>query len=178
MKEEWRDIDGYEGLYQVSTWGRVKSLKYNHQNVERLLKPLGGSKGYLHVCLWKNGQVKQVMIHRIVANAFIHNPQGLPQINHKDENKQNNEVSNLEWCTVKYNLNYGTHNQRVSQSNINNPLISKKVLQFDLEGNFIKEWKSTMEVQRQLNFKSTHICACCLKKKYHNSYKGYVWRYA
>ena len=128
--------------------------------------------------LWNDNHSKILMIHRLVAKAFVPNPHNLPQVNHKDENKDNNNADNLEWCTATYNLNYGTHNEMVSKSNINNPKISRKVLQFDLDGRFLKEWESTMEIQRQLGFPSTHISACCLGKKYHKTSGGYIWRYA
>lgn len=104
--EEWKDIEGYEGLYQVSE-GEVKSLNYNKTKKERVLKKsiVGG---YYTVNLHKDGVMKTYYVHKLVAEAFIPNPDNLPCINHKDENKLNNSVSNLEWCTVKYNTNYGT----------------------------------------------------------------------
>ena len=116
MKEEiWRDIKGYEGLYQVSNLGRVKSLNYNHTKKEKILN-LANSKGYLHVTLYKNSKYKIYKVHRLVAIHFIENPNSYSQVNHKDENKQNNKVENLEWCTQEYNNNYGTRTQRFSES--------------------------------------------------------------
>lgn len=122
--EEWRDIKGYEGLYQVSNLGRVKSLErvYFHGNrmysqKERILKQNVGTNGYMSVMLYNSGhESKRIMIHILVANAFIYNPYNLPQINHKDENKANNCITNLEWCTCKYNNNYGTKRIRLSKS--------------------------------------------------------------
>ena len=103
MKEEWRDIKGYEGLYQISNLGRIKSLKDNHGKYrEKILKP-GNSKG------------KLFKIHRLVAIHFIENPNNYPEVNHKDENPINNHVNNLEWCTAEYNVNYGTRNKRASE---------------------------------------------------------------
>ena len=126
--EEFRDIPGYEGLYEVSNLGRVRSLE-----TERILKPSKNTWGYLFVSLYKNGIKKAVRIHRLVALAFIPNPDNLPCINHKDEDKTNNTVDNLEWCDDKYNANYGTRNERIAEKT------RKPVLQFDLLGNFIRE---------------------------------------
>lgn len=116
MNEEWRDIDGYEDLYQVSNMGRVLSLKFNHtENNPKILKPIE-LLGYLVVNLYKDGKMKSFKIHRLVAKAFIPNPDNLPEVNHKDENKFNNVVDNLEWCTTKYNINYGTAISRSSKT--------------------------------------------------------------
>jgi carboxypeptidase C (cathepsin A) len=150
MEEIWKDIEGYEGLYQVSKMGRVQLYKNN--------------KGYKHF-----------QIHRLVAMAFIPNPDNLPQINHKDENKANNRVDNLEWCTRKYNHNYGTINIRISQKQLNHKNKSKIVLQYSLDGTFIKEWKSTMDVQRNLGFAHTHISECCRGEQAYGY--GYLWKY-
>lgn len=113
--EEWKDIKGYEGKYQVSSCGRVKSLSNNKTRKERILKPNIDNKGYKTVCLCMNGNVKRFLIHRLVAIAFIPNPNNCPIINHMDENSKNNHVSNLEWCTYKYNNNYGTKPKRMSE---------------------------------------------------------------
>jgi hypothetical protein len=117
--EEWRDIKGYEGLYQVSNLGRVKSLsrtiersKYGSIFVSEKILSTNSTKGYLYVSLCKCGKQKRVRVHRLVAEAFIPNQDNLPEVNHKDENKENNAVSNLEWCTNKYNCNYGTGRER------------------------------------------------------------------
>lgn len=114
--EIWKDIEGYEGLYQVSNKGRVKSLNYKRTGKEGILSSSPTSSGYLIVNLCKNKKQKPFYIHRLVAKAFLPNPNNLPQVNHKDENKENNTVYNLEWCTAKYNNNYGTHNERSSIS--------------------------------------------------------------
>lgn len=122
MKEIWKDIEGYEGLYQISNLGRVKSLeKYvntaikNNTKVKRkeqILKQYN-KNGYLQVTLTHNNKRKYFGVHRLVANAFIPNLNNYPQVNHKDENTLNNCVDNLEWCTAKYNCNYGTRNSRI-----------------------------------------------------------------
>lgn len=113
MEEIWKDIKGYEGLYQVSNYGRVKSFKHNK---EKLRKEVKDNMGYLIVNLSKNGNKKIYKIHRLVAEAFLQNPNNYPQVNHKDENKINNRADNLEWCTAKYNSNYGTRNERMSNT--------------------------------------------------------------
>ena len=115
MKEEWRDIKGYEGKYQVSSYGRIKSLNYNRTKKEKILNPCLTKKGYLIVDLYKNGRRKPCTVHKLVALHFIPNYDNLPQVNHKDENKSNNRVDNLEWCTSIYNNNYGTRNKRMSE---------------------------------------------------------------
>lgn len=116
MTEEiWRPVVGYEGLYEVSSYGRVRSLdRYDNRNCFRkgeLMNFFYGC-GYLKVVFSKNGIVKKYLVHRLVAQAFIPNPDNLPQVNHKDEDKTNNMVDNLEWCTAKYNINYGTSKER------------------------------------------------------------------
>lgn len=122
MKNEiWKDIDGYEGLYQISNYGRVKSLaRYtvqNHYLNEKFLKGYDNSNGYWYYDLYdSNCKRKKKSAHVLVANAFIPNPDNLPQVNHKDEDKYNNYVGNLEWCTQKYNCNYGNHNIKLSKS--------------------------------------------------------------
>lgn len=116
MEEIWRDIKGYEGKYQVSNLGRVKSLNYNRTKKEKVLDFKPSKAGYIIVRLCREGKSKPYQVHRLVALHFIDNPNNYPQVNHKDENKTNNCVDNLEWCTQKYNNNYGTHNKRVSES--------------------------------------------------------------
>lgn len=128
MEEIWKDIEGYEGLYQVSNLGRVKSLNYKRSGKEGILTPTPIYGGYMHINLYKNGKPKPYLIHRLVAQSFIPNPNNLPEVNHKDENKENNSVDNLEWCTSKYNANHGTRNKRVSENNKGkNPNIRKVI---------------------------------------------------
>lgn len=118
MKETeiWKDIEGYEGFYQISNWGRVKSLKRKGNSKERILTASNNNtKKYWRVQLSKNDKIKHFAVHRLVALAFIPNPQNLSQVNHKDENKDNNNASNLEWVTAKQNTNYGTRNKRASK---------------------------------------------------------------
>ena len=126
MEEIWRPIEGYEGLYEISSYGRVKSLeRYRSNNggiqllKERIMNPLDYN-GYKNVLLWKNGSKKKEYVHRLVAKAFIPNPDNLKEVNHKDENPSNNMVENLEWCNHRYNMNYGTLQQRRRVKMINN----------------------------------------------------------
>lgn len=110
--EIWKDISGYECKYKISNYGRIKSLNYGKTQKEKIRKTQL-NKGYAKVNLSKNGKVKHYLVHRLVAEAFIPNPNNLTEINHKDENKENNHVSNLEWCTHKYNMSYGTRSEKV-----------------------------------------------------------------
>ena len=128
MIEEWRPIVGYEGLYEVSSYGRVRSLdKYVKSKSKsyrlhkgKVLISEKNTRGYLSVVLSYNGKHKAITVHRLVAQAFIPNPNNLPEINHKDEDKTNNNVENLEWCDHKYNVNYGTRNIRAKETAIKN----------------------------------------------------------
>ena len=109
--EIWKEIEGYAGLYEVSNCGNIRSLKFG-----RKLNPVVNSSGYKLISLSKEGKRKSFSVHRLVAEAFIPNYNNYPCINHKDENKTNNQVSNLEWCTQKYNCNYGNYNKKLSEA--------------------------------------------------------------
>ena len=167
-KEYWKPVLGYEGLYEVSNWGRVKSMNYNHSGKEKILKPCTYNHGYLYVNLCKNGKVKKFLVHRLVAEAFIPNPNNLPQVNHKDECKTNNNVENLEWCSAKHNANFGTRNERVAKK------CSKPVVQYTLDGKFVREWKSIAECGRN-GFHQGHISDCCRGKL--KTHKGFIFKY-
>ena len=171
--EHWKEIAGYEGLYEVSDLGRVKSLKYGK---EKILKPLKHTCGYLQVNLFKDGHGKAIYVHRIVAEAFIQNPNNLETVNHKDEDKTNNAVSNLEWMSKRDNDNYGTRNKRVSEANTNNQKRSKQVQMFDkYTGELLTTFPSTREAERITGISNPHICECCKGKL--KSAGGYIWRY-
>lgn len=164
MIEEWREVPGYEGLYEVSDLGRVRRNG-------KILKPYKDTWGYLSVSLSKNGIRRVVSVHRLVAYAFIPNPNNYPQINHRDENKTNNAVENLEWCTCEYNQNYGTRNERISEKN------SKPVLQFDLQGNFIREWPSGLKVEEETGIDSGSISKCCQGRYGFKTAGSFIWKF-
>ena len=176
MTEVWKAIDGYEGLYEVSNTGLVRSLNFNNTSRAKLLKPRKRQDGYLSVNLCKNGKHKSIMIHRLVASAFIQNPLNLETVNHKDENRANNTVSNLEWLSRKDNINYGTHNKRVAEANVNNPKRSKQVQMFDKStGDLLTTFPSTKEAERRTSIAQENICHAC--KGRYKSAGGFVWRY-
>lgn len=170
MAEIWRDISGYEGLYQVSSYGRVKRLlKTNPQG--KILKPVTDKNGYLMVRLSKRNIQHNCRIHRLVAIAFIDNPQSLPVVNHKDENIKNNRSDNLEWCTVQYNTRYNNaHLKRVKR-------IRKPILQLTLDGVIVKEWECSSKIEKELGYSAGCIRACCLKYPHCLSAYGYKWDY-
>lgn len=169
MEEIWNEIPEFEGKYQASNFGRIKSLNYLRTGKEQILKLLNDKDGYLLVNLSKNGKVKTYKVHRLVWCSFNGKiPEG-KQINHKDEDKTNNTLDNLELVTCKENINYGAHNERMAKAK------SKPVFQYDLEGNLINKWCSTREVERELGFSQGNISKCCLDI-YKQAY-GYVWKY-
>ena len=169
INEIWRPIKGYEGLYEVSNLGRIKSLVNNKgQYREKILNPIIGH-GYYRVILCKNGIKKNYSVHRLVAEAFLPNTDNLPQINHKDENKSNNNVNNLEWCDAKYNCNYGTRNERKAKSR------QIPILQYTLDGEFVREWESAKQAEIEGGFSSAHICNVLKGKRPHH--KNFKWIY-
>lgn len=126
MKEEWKNVEGFKGLYQVSNLGNVKSLNYNNSGKEQILKQsIRNSNGSKCVTLCRNGKRQNYSVHRLVATAFLQNPFNYKEVNHKDENRHNNNVMNLEWCNRTYNNNYGTRNQRTA-AKLGKPLLCKK----------------------------------------------------
>lgn len=163
--EIWHDIIGFEGLYQVSNLGRVKSLYFGK---ERLLSAGKDKLGYLHVVLCKDGK-NICYIHRLVAEAFIPNPNGYTEVNHKDEIKSNNVATNLEWCNRKYNINHGTRNDRVSKA------LSKPVYQYTMDGSLVGSYPSICEATRKTGYNGGNISLCC-NGRIHHAY-GYLWSY-
>ena len=168
--ETWKKIAGYEGMYEVSDLGRVKSLGNNKSRKEKILKPWKAGNGYLQVNLCKDGQKKTPLIHRLVAEAFVPNPNNLETVNHKDETKTNNTVGNLEWMSRADNNNYGTHNKRSAEKR------SKQVQMLDKQtGELLATFPSLMEAVRVTGIYQSDISKCCNGK--YKSAGGYIWRY-
>ena len=183
-KEIWKDIPNYEGLYQVSNLGRIKSLqrkqycpKTNKINIikkERILKQ-HNSKGYNFVILYKNNNIKNNLVHRLVANAFIDNFKNYSYINHIDGNKSNNKVENLEWCTASENTKHAYKNGLSKAKKGKENIKSKIICQYDLKGNFIKKHYSIMDAEREKQANHSSIIRCCMNRQ--KSAGGYIWRY-
>lgn len=161
----WKDINGFEGLYKISSNGDVLSLNFNGKRIKRIMNGSFDKDGYRYVDLSKDKFKRKYKVHRLVAINFISNPNNYPCINHKDENKQNNCVENLEWCDVLYNNNYGNRKNK----------IYKPILQYDLEMNLVKRWKSAKEASDSLGIFSTHITKCAKEKS--KSSHGFIWKY-
>ena len=182
MEEIWKDIEGYEGLYQVSNLGRVRSLgrdivrrtRYGtmapyHIN-GKVLKPLHSQGDYCYVHLFdKDGASINHKVHRLVAKAFVPNPDNLNEVNHIDEDKDNNRADNLEWCKHADNCNYGTRNERSKTKR------SKPVQQLDADGNVVAEYPSTIEAERVTGTNRYQIRMCCNGK--YKTAGGYRWKF-
>ena len=181
MEEQWKTAiyDGivYEELYKVSNLGRILSLNYRNTGKAELMNPRKRKDGYMQVFLSKNREKKLCYVHRLVAETFLENPENKPEVNHIDEDKTNNRVDNLEWKTHKDNLNHGTRNERAGATNKivqTNGKLSKRVLQFTLDGEFVREWESTRECGRN-GFNQVEVAACCRGKLL--QHKGFYWMY-
>lgn len=168
MRTVWKWISGYEGLYKVSNKGEVWSERRNS-----ILHP-DDTSGYLRVSLCKEGSVHKYMVHRLVATTFIPKPFGEYEVNHKDENKHNNCVDNLEWMTRKENANYGTAIERRVIKRRNNSKWSKPIMQMTMDGEVVKEFPSINEARRQGYDAKSVIGVCRGTRKQH---KGYLWKY-
>jgi hypothetical protein len=168
MQEIWKDIKGFEGLYQVSNLGNVKSLNYRNLGFCKLLTPKCNNEGRLWVDLRKNGKGTAMLVHRLVGMAFIPNPNNFPQINHIDENPKNNVVENLEWCTQEYNIQYylDRHPERRKKENITYSNKYKerkhlKVNQFTKDGTLVKKWENSATISRETGWSDWSISECC-----------------
>lgn len=164
MIEIWRDIKGYDGLYQVSNLGRVKNSR-----TDKLLKP-NTVKGYLRVCLYKNGKRNWCSVHCLVAEAFIPNPDNLPTVDHINRIKTDNRVENLRWADMKLQCK---NSDRTAQKISTKERFSKPVEQYTKNMIYVAEYSSTREAEKQTGIK--HISECCQGK--YKTAGGYIWRY-
>lgn len=186
MNEEWRDIKGFEGYYQISSLGRIKSLKRliirrdgkPYPQKECFLKPSKNRKGYLTGQLSKDYKTTFYQVHRLVAEAFIPNVYNLPQVNHIDGNKENNSVDNLEWISNYDNMQHSIKTGLRDVKEISNKMKTAKrreVLQYSIYGEFIKHWKSIKDVETELKIPNQNIVKVCQGKRH--TAGGYVWEY-
>ena len=178
--EVWKDIPEYKGMYQVSTYGRVRSLDHYGSNGHaivlykgKILSPCMGSEGYYHVYFY-SGKIRSHMIHRLVASVFIPNFNSKREVNHKDENKLNNNVSNLEWVSSFENANYGTRNIRAIETKKKNGLL-KSVIMLDLDENIVDRFDTIADAAKFVGGFKNNIWACCNNKA--KTAYGYRWRY-
>ena len=178
--EIWKEVKDFEGIYEISNYGRLKSkdryVSRGRNTIRfskgKIIKPVICRNGYLEYQLRKDGKRKVFLAHRLVAETFISNPKNLPQINHLDENITNNNVTKLQWCTAQENANYGTRNKRAKISNRNQ---QKAVLQLDLDGEYINEFECIGDASRAINGDISAIIRVC-KGKNKTAY-GYIWKY-
>ena len=172
IQEVFKDIPNYGGRYQISNYGRVWSVIKS-----QFVKQHINNDGYCQVRLYfGDGRKKHEMVHRLVALAFLPRENTrLTQVNHKDENKENNYIENLEWCTASYNNSYGKRLERVSNTNKANGKRKKPVLQYDLQGNFVKEYPSAKEAEIENNIARGHVTKVCKDER--KSAGGFIWKY-
>lgn len=180
--EIWKDVEGFIGLYKISSKGRLKSLgngkSTNMSNgQERIIKPSRKNNGYLEIKMFKDGQRHYKHLHRLVAEHFIMNDQNKPQVNHKDGDKTNNKSSNLEWVTPSENqihaIKLGLTNHKSGSDNA----LSKPIAQYSLDGQLIRTWESINQVKRELGYNSVGIIGCCKKKRKHKTAYKFKWAY-
>lgn len=192
MTELWKDVVGYEGLYQVSNMGRVRSVDHETETARngvtfvvskkgKVLTPVTRQHGYLGVMLYGRGGharrgFRTFSVHRLVAEAFVENPHGYAEVNHLDECKTNNRADNLEWCDRTHNIRYGTGIER-GHKKIGEAR-RRPVIQMDMQGNVIREWESLTDVERKTGMSKSSICNCCRKKNGYSHAYGYKWEYA
>lgn len=179
---KWKDIEGFEGIYQVSDSGMIRSLDRidcaGRRLVGKIKKSVKDKDGYLQIRLSKDGITQTCKVHRLVAAAFIPNPFEFSQINHRDENKTNNAVDNLEWCNCKYNICYGTARDRAKRNTDYYGHAKKHkrpVTQMDVNGKIVKLWGGAVDASKTLGICGTMICKCC--RGIQETAGDYIWRY-
>lgn len=173
MEEIWKTIEDYPN-YMVSNMGRVKAINWHREGKEKEMKPYTTYKGYLRLRLTKNGKSKQFQIHRLVAEAFIPNPDNKPQIDHINTDKTDNRVENLRWVTNKENCNNPISKQNYSKGNKGKKSVS--ILQFTKDGEFVRKWNSMSDAEQELGIR--RLSEYCSNKYGRKSAGGYIWRYA
>lgn len=181
--EEWKDICGYDGMYQISTLGRIRSTNYLRTGKTKILKQATNNCGYKYVVLRECGKKKNLYIHRLVASAFIDNTENLPEVDHIDTSKTNNIVTNLRWVSHKQNQNNQISHRKMIENNV--PTMkgrcgklharSKPVIQYDLNLNFIKEWESINLASIGLGLNAANIYLCCNNAR--NKCGGFIWKF-
>lgn len=177
MMELWHPIDIYNPKYEVSNKGRIRVPAHMCGNgkmcKEKILALKDNSSGYPAIYLYKDGNRKFFLVHRLVAHYFVDNPHGYQYVNHKDENTHNNFADNLEWCTLHYNVLYGTGIERMAEKH------RKPICQYDLDGNLLKVWPSGASIYKELGFFPGRISSCCVHahSSRYRTYHGYVWRF-
>lgn len=172
--EIWKDVVGFENLYKISNYGRLKSLCSNNNskayNKDKIRKVFPNGKNYLSCLIYKNFTKYNRRIHRMVAQAFIPNPNNFPQVNHIDGNKWNNKIDNLEWCTNSENQIH------VYKNNLEKPGLKRTVKQYDLNGNYIQTFEYISDATKKLNINCSSIISVCKGKR--KTAGGYIWKYA
>lgn len=177
IDEVWKPIKYYEGLYEISSLGRIRSLDHLRQTGrsayiqkgKEIKLGLNGKTGYLIVSLSKNGTSTTYRVHKLVAETFLPNPNNYKCVNHINEVKTDNRIDNLEWCSHKYNSNYGNRNKKIADK------LSIKIDQYSLDDEYIKTWNSSVEIEKTLGIKQSNICLCCKGKR--DSVGNYKWKY-
>ena len=180
MKKEneiWKVIPNYEN-YEASNFGRIRSIdrvvkrdRYTTRKIKgKILQQFAKNSGYLQVNLSKNSKIETKTVHRLVAITFLENTNNYTDINHKDENKHNNNVSNLEWCNYEYNNTYKDIHLRRNKDNT-----TRKVIQYDLDMNEIKRWNTITDASKEFNTNIANIIKCCKGERNHCC--GFKWRY-
>lgn len=177
MLEIWKDIEGYENKYQVSSLGRIRSLNYHSTGKPQLISLTPDGVGYLRLALWRGNKESPRRVHRLVAHAFIPNPSSKPEVNHKNGIKADNRVENLEWCTRQENMTHATKVLGVmSGAGGSGGRRSKRVNQISPEGTLIKTWVSGSQAQKEGGYSASLISLCCNGKL--QTYKKLKWQFA